>query len=703
MRPDPLFNPQRIAIVGASERGMYPAGVIRNLLDYGFPGEVYPVNPRRQTIFGLPAYPDITQTPARPDLAIIIVPRQAVPGVLRQCVSIGVPAAVIITAGFAEADEQGKALQTEIEQIIAESDITVIGPNCAGLADIRNRVIATRLPAPPQPGPVSFISQSGALMMALYGLFSDRGIGMNRLLSLGNQVDVTLADALQALAEDEHSRVISAFVEGVKDGPAFVRGLQQALLADKPVVLIKSGRTASGLQAAATHTAALAGSGRVFDGVCRQFGAIRVDDIKELMDTVQLLAAFHGRIDARGRVAIVSQSGGLASLSADLLELNGLSAPPLSEQVVQQLRTLPHIHDFGALGNPTDVRGPAVIGDATADTLAPFLADPDTDVALLLLAKSSVREQDAATAQAIVRAAQAHDKPLIVVWVGQQRPLSPIHHRLARDILRQAGIPVYDQPGDTIRALARAVNYQRFRQTYLEEASISQPPSIPLAHTSASASRQISYVAVQELLQRYDLPLAPARVVAEPEQAVQAAENLGFPVALKALAPNFTHKSDVGLVRLDLSTPEAVRAAARDLLAKLGDAPREGLLVQRMISGGVEIIAGVSQDPQFGPVLAFGAGGILVELLDDVALRLPPLSRSQALAMIRATKAWPLLKGFRGQPPADIDALIDLLVKLSHLAHEQAEAITSIDLNPVIVLPKGVWIVDVRIFVRSIG
>lgn len=701
MRLDPFFNPKRIAIVGASERGMYPAGVIRNLLDYGFPGEIYPVNPRRQTIFGLPAYPDITQTPARPDLVIIIVPRQAVPDVLRQCVRIGVPAAVIITAGFAEADERGRALQAEIEQIIRESDIAVVGPNCAGLADIPNHVIATRLPAPPQPGAISLVSQSGALMMALYGLFVDRGLGMNRFISLGNQADVTLSEALLTLAEDEHTRVISAFVEGVKDGSLFRRGLRRALLADKPVVLIKSGRTASGQQAAATHTAALAGSGRVFDAVCRQFGAIRVDDIEELMDTVQLLAAFHGRFNARGHVALVSQSGGLASLSADMVEMNGLIAPPLSTEVVRQLRTLPHILDFGALGNPADVRGPAVIGDATADTLAPFLADPDSDVVLLLLAKSSAREQDVATAQAIVRAAETHDKPLVVVWVGQQRPLEPLAHPLARDILRQAGIPVYDQPGDAIRSLARAVTYQRFRQKYLNEATNSQSSDIPLARPNASAPRQLSYVAVQELLQRYDLPLAPARVVTDSQQAEDIAQVMGFPVALKALAPDFSHKSDAGLVRLNLASHEAVRAAADDLLARLGDAPREGLLVQRMIPGGVEVIAGVSQDPQFGPVLAFGPGGVLVELLDDVALRLPPLTHDQALAMIQETRSWKLLQGFRGQPPADITALADILVNLSRLAYDQANIIAGIDLNPVIVLPRGAFIVDARIFVRS--
>ena len=700
MRLELFFNPSRIAIIGASERGMYPAGVLRNLLHYGLPGEIYPVNPRRKAVFGLPAYPDVTQTPHRPDLAIIIVPRRVVPGVLEQCAAIGVPAAIIITAGFAEADDEGRALQDTIQQIIAKHDMAVIGPNCAGLADIPHRVVATLLPAPLQPGPVSFLSQSGALMMALYGLFVDRRIGMNRLISLGNQVDVTFAEALQALAEDEGTRIISAFVEGFQRGDEFVQGLHRALLANKPVVLIKSGRTAKGQQIAFTHTAALAGSDRVFDGVCQQYGAIRVDDVEELMDTVALLAAFHGRLKPRGRVALVSQSGGLASLTADMAERYGLEAPPLNPELRRRIRSLPHILDFGALENPTDVRGAAVIGDATADTLRPFLEDPDTDAVVLLLAKSSVQEQNASTARAIVRAAQAHEKPLAVVWVGQKRVLEPVDHPLAVDILREAGIPLFHQPNDALRALARAVQYVRFRKNYLRHSAAHSRSHAP--SPSLSVPRQLTYEDAAALLTAYGLPLAPARVVSDPHRAAVAAASIGLPAALKALTPDFTHKSDAGLVRLHLDSPEVVREAAQDLLARLGDARLEGLLVQQMIPQGVEVIAGVHQDPQFGPVVAFGPGGVLVELLDDMALRLPPLTREQALAMIQATKAWPLLQGFRGQSPADVDALADLLVNLARLAHEQAHRIHSLDLNPVIVRPagQGAVIVDVRVFVR---
>lgn len=711
-RLDPFFSPRRIAIVGASEQGMYSAGVLRSLLDYGYTGEIYPVNPRRETVFGLRCYADITQTPLSPDLAIIIVPRQAVLPTIRQCLQTGVPAALVITAGFAEADEEGKSLQAKLTDLLRGQPLALIGPNCAGLADFNSRTIATRLPAPPRTGPVSFVSQSGALMMALYGLFSDRQIGIQRLLSLGNQADVDLAEALQYLANDERTQDIGAFIEGIQDGPGFRAALHQALIAGKPLVLLKSGRTESGQAAAATHTAALAGSERVFAAVCRQYGAILVGDIDELIDTLQVAVSFGNQIGNRGQIALVSQSGGLGSLSADLVDLHGLNAPPLSAALVEKLRALPHIPPFGALGNPTDVRGSSMIGPATTSTLAPFLEDPDSDVVILLLAKSAVREQDAETARAIVTAAQNSAKPLCVVWVGQRHPHDPPEWPLGHEILRQAGIPLFTQPGDCIRALANVVLYGRFREKWLAQAE-AHSPTAPITgkhakHITAGQNRSradlqaFAYAHASELLSRYQIPLAPAQVVSSIPAAIAAAADIGYPVALKALSPEMTHKTDAGLLRLNLRTSQEFEVAGEELLAQLNGAYLEGLLVQKMLPSGVEIILGMSRDPQFGPVLACGPGGILVELLDEAVLSLPPLTPSQALELIQQTKAWPLLQGFRGSPPADIPALIEIIVRLSQLAVEQVETVHFLDLNPVIVLPagQGAFAVDCRVFGR---
>ncbi|MEA3334295.1 MAG: CoA-binding protein [Chloroflexota bacterium] len=473
-RLDPFFNPRRIAIVGASERGMYPAGVLRNLLDGGYGGDIYPVNPGRETVFGIPCYSDLSQTPEPAELAILVVPRYAVLPTLRQCLVVGVPAALIISAGFAEADEEGRRLQAEMARLLKASDnaLAVIGPNCAGLANIPGRVIATRLPAPPKPGPISFISQSGALMMALYGLFADRHLGLSYLLSLGNQVDVSLSDSLAYVSGDRETTAIGAFIEGVRDGRAFVDSARQALLAGKPLVVVKVGRTEIGQQAALTHTAALTGSDRVFDALGHQFGIVRVDDVGELVDTLQIMAAVGSKLSGRGHVALVTQSGGLGSLTADLCQLAGLKLPPLSDHLERQLRCLPHILDFGALGNPADVRGAAVIGPATGQTLAPFLADPDTDVVLLLLAKSAVREQDAATASAIIAAARQSEKPLIVVWVGQRRSSGAMDWPEGHRLLVEAGISLFEQPGNAVRALARTMAYWRFRSRWLADPEV---------------------------------------------------------------------------------------------------------------------------------------------------------------------------------------------------------------------------------------
>ena len=382
--------------------------------------------------------------------------------------------ALIITAGFAEADDEGKQLQAEMVALLADSSLTVIGPNCAGLANITNGVIATRLTSPPQAGSVSFVSQSGALMMALYGLFADRRIGLSRLISLGNQVDVTLADGLDYLANEDKTAVIGAFVEGVKNGRNFANALQTAFVAGKPVVLVKSGRTEAGQAAAATHTAALAGSDKVFTAVCEQFGVIRVDDVDEMVDVMQLMAGFGKKLAGSGRISIVTQSGGMGSLTADLCHRAGLLLPPLSDAVQTELHKLPHLLQFGDLGNPADVRGASVIGPATAETLAPFLQDSNTDIVLLLLAKSTLRIGEDATATAIIQAAKQFEKPLVVVWVGQKQIFGEeTENRLsAATMVANAGIPIFESSRRAVGAIAHAVQYWQFRERWMADPEV---------------------------------------------------------------------------------------------------------------------------------------------------------------------------------------------------------------------------------------
>ena len=447
---------------------MYPAGILQNLKAHNYPGEIYPVNPRRSTIFGLPAYPDVTQTPRPPDLAVFTLPREGVMPALRQCARVGVRAACLISAGFAESGADGKKLQAEMVDLARASQMAIIGPNCAGLANIPARMVATRLAVPPRPGNISFTSQSGALMMALYGLFADRRAGMNLLVSLGNQADVTLSDTLVYMSQDAETSVVAAFLEEFEDGQRLVEGARLLLRAGKPLVLLKSGRTKQGQQAAATHTGALAGSDRVFTAVCRQFGVILVEDVHALVNTTCLFSSFGSQLPSNLRLAIVTQSGGLGSFTADLCAQNGIALPPLSDGLQRQLQAMPHLLSFGELGNPADVRGAGVTGSKVGLTLAPFLEDPGFDLVLVLLARQMDRSEDQETASTIVELTRRYKKPLAAVWVGGRRAaqagVSP-----ADQIMLEAGVPVFEQPSDCIQAVGRISRYLRFRQAWLSD------------------------------------------------------------------------------------------------------------------------------------------------------------------------------------------------------------------------------------------
>jgi acetyltransferase len=674
---------------------MYPAGIVRNLQRYGFAGRIYPVNPGRATVFDLPCYPNLSALPERPDLVVILIPRDAVPTVIDECLTLDLKAAIIITAGFREGDAEGGVLEESIRRRIAGSDLAIIGPNCAGLANLTTGMVVTRLPAPPLAGDVAFVSASGALMMALQGVFANVHLGLSRLVSVGNQLDVGLIDVLDYLAEDPDTRAIGAFVEGLEDGRRFVQAAARARQCGKPLVLVKSGRTTAGQQAAATHTAALAGSDRVFRSACRQAGVVVVDDMDDLVRTLQLFSAWAGRIPTGRRLALVTQSGGMGSLTADLATLAGFDLPDLPPNLQAQLRAMPHLLTFNDYGNPADVRGAGAVGAAVARTLTPFLEDPSFDIVILLLAKSAVEEREVETAQALAELATTARKPFCVVWVGQRHGVKDEQTEQPLRILRDAGIPVFGQSSACIASLAKVIDWQAQRPSLPRGARASLAGG---AHPPAQDPvRFLSYDEIKAFFSAYDLPLMPGRLAEDADEAVAMAETLGFPVAVKGLSDRFTHKSDAGLVLLNLGDAAQVAAAVRTLARKLGDLKDVRFLVQRMALPGIEALVGVENDAQFGPVIACGPGGMLVELLDDVALGLAPLSPDDARALLDATRLGRLLRGLRGRPPADRAALANLLVRLSAMAHERQDRLVSMDLNPVIVHTEGLSIVDVRI------
>lgn len=473
MSADPLrlgkfFNPHAIAIIGASEQGLYPAGILRNLIDFGFQGSIYPINPNHKDVFGLKAYPSILELKGKVDLAIVVVNRDHVLQVIKECDQSGVSTVLIISAGFGESDLEGKRLQDELADLVQSSSLVVLGPNCAGYADIPGKLIATRLPCESRRGGLSFISQSGALMMALYGVFVDHCLGLNKIISVGNQVDIDLGTGLAYLAQDADTRVIGAFIEGVKNGPVLVQAMQTSLRQGVPIVLVKSGRTGSGQKAAATHTAAVAGSDFVFQSICNQFGVHLAEDIREMVDVLTIQAAFGARLLNMQNWMVVTQSGGMGSMAADAMENSGINLKSPSIALQQTLSAIPHFTGINHWENPADVRGASLRGSATLETLRPFLKESQYELVLLLLARSLVQTADEETARFIIQASEETGKALIIVWVGQRFAPNDPTHAAADQILIQAGIPVFPQISDAVTALCTARNFWLYRQEYLK-------------------------------------------------------------------------------------------------------------------------------------------------------------------------------------------------------------------------------------------
>ncbi len=479
-----LLNPRRIVHVGASETGLYPAGIFRSLA--ASETELLAVNPNRESVFGHRCYKSIDQLPLVPDLAMITVDRSRVGAVLADCVRSGIKAAVVVSSGFAEAGGEGGAFQKELEAFASYrvashvashgGTILILGPNCAGFANLPRKLIATRLSGTCGIGGISFVSQSGALMMALHGSFAARGAGLRYLVSVGNQLDLSAEDLLSFFADDPGTQVSAAFLESVKDGRAFIRALQSSLRAGKPVVLVKAGRTDTGSALAATHTAAAAGASRVFEAVCAQYGAILVDDIDDLVSTALLFDSL-GAAPCR-RIAWITQSGGLGSLLGDHAHLAGMTPQHFSEDLQKVLRERKLVPDYQPILNPVDLRGASMRGPAIRDSLEPFVQSVEVDCIGVLFAKSPYRPIEAETARSLAALLEEYGKPIIVVWVGNT-PASYLEGGLpdpssgatapvsAIELLRGAGIPVFFQAGDAVRALSRVVRYREFQGAWV--------------------------------------------------------------------------------------------------------------------------------------------------------------------------------------------------------------------------------------------
>ena len=681
---DRMLNPRSIAVVGATPRMQYGGRFLAAAMGSMERGvNVYPVNPRYEEVQGLQCYPSVSALPEAPDVVGVVVPYHAVLDTLRESHEKGAKSAIVISAGFAErALDDRRDLQAELGRFARESGMRVSGPNCLGLANLKDDIWASASSrgASGLSGPVGLVCQSGA---SAFGPFLtravDEGIGFTYIVSTGNEADLDFCDFARYLLDDDDTKVIAGFIEGFKDGRKFVEVAKLAAERGKPIVLIKIGRSELGSRAAGSHTAALTGVDARYDAVFAQYGVTRVQDYDDLLQVSNLLARCP-RPPRRG-VAVVSHSGGISSLTADMFGQAGLDLPPLSERAEDGINGI--LKGFGWAANPSDVTGFANSDDFPA--IMSYMAE-DENVGTLVVASAGADPQ----AAQVIAQRDGSDKPVAFLWTGTRGAQSGL------PLLRQAGIPVFYVP-DKLAAGVRYLNdYHDWRERYLNRGAADTPE--PTAGQEALAEALNGEGALSEydskaLLRAFGVPTTRGQKVEDTDEAVTAAERIGYPVVVKVNSSDILHKTEAGAIRLGLVDADAVRKAFEEVTAGArayyANARIDGALVQEMVSGGVETIVGISYDEQLGPFLLFGTGGVMVEVYNDVALRLCPITRADALEMIDEVKGARLLRGFRGGPAADVDALADTLVRVSQMAAQLEGSLGELDINPLMALPAG--------------
>ncbi len=685
-----VLRPTSVAVIGASRDRQSPGGaLLHNMVAGGFTGSVYPVNPAGGIIEGLPAHRSITDVPGEVELAIVAVPAAIVPTVAGQCAARGVQALVVISAGFAETGPEGAALQEQLLTVCREAGMRLVGPNCMGVlnTDPRVRLHAIFAGDVPAAGRVALVSQSGGLGLAAMSLADELAIGLSTFVSIGNRADVSANDILQYLETDSGTDVVLLYLESFGNPRNFAR-IARAVSATTPIVAVKAGRSVAGAAATASHTGALvAASDATIDALFHQAGIIRTDTLEELLDAGTLLA--HFPLPAGPRVAVIANAGGLGVLAVDACDHAGLIAPELSAGLRARLA---EIRPQAATRNPIDTLPGADAQDL--ERLVRVVADSgEVDAIVGVWVLPGDDPDDPATRLVELAWEAPGGLPVVPVLVGESSA--------------GRGIAVFGAPERAIHALGRAWWQRHWRQTdqgrvpVLEGIDTAAAAAV-VERVAAAGGGWLSMPDVDALLRCYGIPTLEVRAVATPEAAAAAADELGGPVALKALGPTLLHKSDAGAVELDLPGGGAVRTAAGRLLAHLAERghPVDSLLVQRMGPKGVELLAGVVHDPTFGPVLACGAGGTVTELLHDVAIRLTPLTDLDASRMLRELRTFPLLDGYRGATPCDVSAVEDVLLRLSHLADEHP-LLAEIDANPLTATSDGAVVVDARVRVTA--
>ena len=694
-----MLNPESVAVVGATPRLQYGGRMLAGALKAGGRVRVYPVNPRYDEIMETRCYPSVSDLPEAPDLVGIVVPYDQVLDVLRESHEKGAGSAIVISAGFAERGvEARRDLQDRLGEFAAASGMRVSGPNCLGMANLKNDVwvSASSLGAQGLPGAVGLVCQSGA---SAFGPFLtravDEGVGFTYVVSTGNEADLDFSDFVRYLLDDPDTRVIAGFVEGFKDARKFIECAKLAADRGKPIVLIKIGRSTLGSKAALSHTAAPTGEDRLYDAAMTQHGVIRVEDYDQLLEVSHLLA--HCPKPRRPGIAVVSHSGGISSLTADMCGQEGLELPPLSQEATDGINGV--LKGFGWAANPADVTGFAN-SESFPEIMGHMIGGPEVGAMVVASAGGDDQaEQVIAQRDRALSDDLGGPKGVVFLWTGSRTATAGLKK------LKEAMVPVFYTPNRLAAALRSYLEYNAWRDRRAAAAGDvfpAAPQMDPEQHQaldrllSGADGRGLSEHESKQLIAAWGIPVNREVRAATEDDGVAAARAIGYPVVLKADSPAIPHKTEAGVIRLGLRDDAEVREAfvqvmsrARAWLGPSGEAGVSGVLVQEMVADAVEVIAGVSYDQQLGPVLLFGLGGVMVELLDDVALRLCPVDQPQALEMIDEVKGAKLFEGFRGRPAADRDALAEALVRLSHLGVNLEGRLDELDVNPLMVLPAG--------------
>ena len=701
----PLLNPKSIAIAGVSRDASRIGGrIFKYLGNHGYKGNIFPVNPKYEEIEGIKCYPNTASIPSEIDVILVAVPEQSVISVLEEAGKAKVKSAIIYSAGFSEIGEEGKRKQQKIKQIAGESGMLICGPNCVGIIGFHHKIAmsfsqfldASKL----IPGNIAFISQSGALGGALLNRIQDQSIGISYFISTGNEAVLESSDFMEYLLNEPSTTVMMALIEGIKDAEKFLRVADLAIRKKKPIVVMKVGKTESGGKAASSHTGSMTGSDRVYDAVFKQKGILRVDEIDDLYLTASALAKC--RRPRGNRVGIITTTGGGGVILTDKLVEMGMDIPALSPDTAAKLKETKA--SFGIVSNPLDLTA-QVVNDPLLfpKSIESFVQDENLDIIVVALAMVG-GEKSRERASYIIQASHATEKPIVTWWASGSLSTPGMK------MLEESQVPLFTSPHRAVEALNALVQYSQFLRNYNDEGkpTISSSVDNPLKNMTflSTSYGSLTEDEGREILSYYGIPIPKGGVSKNLEEAKKIASKLGYPLVLKIVSPQIKHKTEAGGVKLNIRNEEQMVGAYQDIMRSTmnykPDAEVKGVLVQEMVPPGKEVIVGMTLDPQFGPMVMFGLGGIFVEILKDFSLRHAPLRERDAWEMVKEIKGYKILEGFRGEKQADLGAIVSTLLTLSRMAIDLKNVFSEVDINPLVVYPDrgGVKAVDC-LFIRK--